>query len=138
MAETATAAPKAATNNKKPRAKRGEGVYKTSLYHVYKRDEKKALVPVKDVTARNANLAGAQVVEQNPKLAGVELTGLAQPVGEVPRRGEPVPELAAPERAFAEKYLGGTPFRYDARHAWLRVTPDKFVSWDFAKLPRPG
>ena len=59
---------------KKARAKRGEGVYKTSLYHVYKRDEKKALVLVKDVVARNANLAGAQVVEQNPKLAGVALT----------------------------------------------------------------
>ena len=74
MATTVVAPKKAATNNKKPRAKRGEGIYKTSLYHVYKRDEKKALVPVKDVTARNANMAGAQVVEQNPKLAGVELT----------------------------------------------------------------
>jgi len=23
---------------------------------------------------------------------------------------------------------------HDGRHAWLRITPDKIVSWDFRKL----
>jgi hypothetical protein len=33
---------------------------------------------------------------------------------------------------------------YDGRHAWLRITPAKIVSWDFRKLaalgrsPEPG
>lgn len=30
---------------------------------------------------------------------------------------------------------GGT-FRYDGRHGWLRLTVEKVVSWDFAKLRR--
>lgn len=67
-------------------------------------------------------------------LRGIELQGSAQIIGEVPRKGEPLDILAAPERLFAEKYMGGGDFRYDGRHAWLRLTADKIVSWDFAKL----
>ncbi|MCT9079611.1 pyridoxamine 5'-phosphate oxidase family protein [Streptomyces fulvoviolaceus] len=65
------------------------------------------------------------------RLRGVELLGSAQVVGEVPRKGESVDELAPPERLFAEKYGA---FRYDGRHAWLRLRPEKIVSWDFSKL----
>jgi hypothetical protein len=84
-------------------------------------------------------------------------------VGPVPRTGgedQPAPELAEPERLMAAKYFdpahqaagadgtnraaGGGPAHqaadtapgmvHDGRHAWLRITPDKIVSWDFRKL----
>jgi len=67
------------------------------------------------------------------ELRGVEINGSAAGVGEQPRTGEPSDELVAVEQAFAVKYLSGAEFRYDARHAWLRVTPEKIVSWDFRK-----
>lgn len=70
------------------------------------------------------------------RLRGVELQGTAQPVGEVPRTGQPLDELEVPERLFADKYAGGRPFQYDGRHGWLRLTATKLVSWDFAKLRR--
>jgi Pyridoxamine 5'-phosphate oxidase len=67
------------------------------------------------------------------ELRGVELYGRVEVVGEVPRVGDPCAELAVPERAFAEKYLGGR-FGHDGRHAWLRLCPAKIVSWDHRKL----
>jgi hypothetical protein len=67
------------------------------------------------------------------ELRGVEVRGVAEAVGEVPRTGEPVPELEAPERLFADKYAGDH-MHHDGRHAWLRVTPRKIVSWDFRKM----
>ncbi len=67
------------------------------------------------------------------ELRGVELRGVAEVVGEVPRTGEPVAELDEPERIFGAKYVGGT-MRHDGRHAWIRVTPAKIVSWDFRKI----
>ena len=72
------------------------------------------------------------------RLRGVELSGRAQIVGETPRAGKPVEELREPERLFANKYTGGADFRYDGRHGWLRLLPDKIVSWDFAKIARPA
>jgi hypothetical protein len=68
------------------------------------------------------------------ELYGVEIIGHAQVVGEVPRTGEPSAELEGPERAFAAKYAGGQPFQYDGGHAWLKLTPEKIVSWDFRKM----
>ncbi len=68
------------------------------------------------------------------ELRGVEILGRASVVGEVPRTGEPDPGAAAAERLFAGKYLGGGAFVHDGRHAWLRVDPDKVVSWDFRKI----
>jgi hypothetical protein len=67
------------------------------------------------------------------ELRGVEIRGVAEVVGEVPRTGEAVAELEEPERLFADKYANGQ-IRHDGRHAWLKVTPDKMVSWDFRKL----
>jgi nitroimidazol reductase NimA-like FMN-containing flavoprotein (pyridoxamine 5'-phosphate oxidase superfamily) len=67
------------------------------------------------------------------ELCGVELRGTAEAVGEVPRTGEPVAELDAAERLYADKYAGGQ-IIHDGRHAWLRVVPDKIVSWDFRKM----
>jgi hypothetical protein len=72
--------------------------------------------------------AGVEFTE----LHGVELRGTADVVGEVPRTGEPVTELETPERIFADKYAGGQ-MHHDGRHAWLKVTPEKIVSWDFRK-----
>lgn len=67
------------------------------------------------------------------ELRGVELRGRVEVVGEVPRTGEPVPELDGPEQLMADRYMGGT-FVHDGRHAWLRLVPDKVTSWDFRKL----
>ena len=72
-------------------------------------------------------------VEYN-ELRGVELSGAVVAVGDVPRTATPDPLLAEPERLFADKYTGGVPVPPDGRHAWLRLAPEKLVSWDFRKL----
>jgi len=86
------------------------------------------------------------------------------PVPRTGGEDQPAPELAEPERLMAAKYFdpasqaaGGGPANlaadeatqaggasqaadtapgmvHDGRHAWLRITPDKIVSWDFRKL----
>jgi hypothetical protein len=71
--------------------------------------------------------------EDYGELRGVELRGRVEVVGEVPRTGEPEPELDGPEQAFADRYTGGTIVR-DGRHAWLRLVPEKITSWDFRKI----
>jgi len=79
------------------------------------------------------------------ELHGIEIEGQATIVGPVPRTGQETqvaPELAEPERLMADKYFGhenptaggGPEMTHDGRHAWLRVTPLKMVSWDFRKL----
>ncbi|MCX4614830.1 MULTISPECIES: pyridoxamine 5'-phosphate oxidase family protein [Streptomyces] len=69
-------------------------------------------------------------------LRGVELRGSIEVVGEAPRKGDALDELVRPEQLFADKYMGGGTFRYDGKHGWLRLTAEKVVSWDFAKLRR--
>jgi PPOX class probable F420-dependent enzyme len=71
------------------------------------------------------------------ELRGAEIEGQATVVGPVPRTGEqdpPAPELAEPELLMAAKYFGAADMTHDARHAWLRITPRKLVTWDFRKL----
>jgi general stress protein 26 len=68
------------------------------------------------------------------ELRGVEIVGTVAPVGEVPRTGEPLEELAAVESQMAEKYFGGGEMFHDGRHAWLKLTPTKIASWDFRKI----
>ena len=69
------------------------------------------------------------------ELRGVEIEGEAAVIGPVPRTGdEDEPELAEPERLMAAKYFGHPDMTHDGRHAWLRITPSKVVSWDFRKL----
>jgi PPOX class probable F420-dependent enzyme len=72
------------------------------------------------------------------ELRGVELYGTVVQVGEVPREAGPHPELDVPERLFARKYIGRDEFTADGRHAWLRLTPEKLVSWDFRKRAKPS
>jgi len=67
------------------------------------------------------------------ELRGVELMGRVEQVGPAPRLAGPAPELEAPERLFGEKYAGGS-FVPDGHHAWVRLVPEKIVSWDFTKL----
>jgi hypothetical protein len=38
------------------------------------------------------------------------------------------------ETLFARKNFGLDALPHDGRHAWLRLVPDKVVSWDFRKL----
>lgn len=71
------------------------------------------------------------------ELRGVELSGAVAPVGDVPRTAAPDPSLAEPERLFADKYARGVRAEPDGRHGWLRLTPEKLVSWDFRKLAAP-
>jgi PPOX class probable F420-dependent enzyme len=74
--------------------------------------------------------------ERYGELRGVELAGTVTPVGPVPREDTgPVAELAGPELLFARKYAGTDTFTPDGRHAWLRVDPEKIMSWDFRKIP---
>ncbi|WP_327120813.1 pyridoxamine 5'-phosphate oxidase family protein [Streptomyces sp. NBC_01341] len=68
------------------------------------------------------------------ELRGVELTGQAEFVGEVPRTGEDHAELGTPELLFAKKYFGLETLPHDSRHAWIRLTPEAVTSWDFRKL----
>ena len=73
--------------------------------------------------------------DQYFQLRGVELIGRVEQVGEQPRVGTPDPRLETPERLFARRYMGQDAMPgYDGRHAWLRLRPDKVVSWDFRKL----
>jgi PPOX class probable F420-dependent enzyme len=69
------------------------------------------------------------------ELRGVEITGRAEVVGDVPRGTGPVPELAEVEPAYARRYRGTDEFTPDGRHGWLRVVPEKITSWDFRKNP---
>ena len=75
--------------------------------------------------------------EEFMELHGVEIKGRAEAVGEVPRAPhpdtKPDPAVDEAERLFGDKYVGGT-FISDGRHAWLRITPEKIVSWDFRKM----
>ena len=68
------------------------------------------------------------------ELHGVELIGRVDFVGDAPRSAEPNDELADAERRWGDKYSGGV-WMPDGRHAWVRLLPDKIVSWDFRKLP---
>ncbi len=72
--------------------------------------------------------------EEYGELRGVELAGRVEFVGEVARTGELCAELDVPETLFARKYFGLDEMPHDGRHAWLRLTPEKTVSWDFRKL----
>ena len=69
------------------------------------------------------------------ELRGVEITGRAEVVGDVPRGTGPVPELAEVVPVYARRYRGTDEFTPDGRHGWLRVVPEKIASWDFRKNP---
>ncbi|MEU6026729.1 pyridoxamine 5'-phosphate oxidase family protein [Streptomyces tauricus] len=72
--------------------------------------------------------------EEYDQLRGVEVSGSVEFVGEMPRTGEPCPELDTVERMFARKNFGLDEMPHDGRHAWMRLTPEATASWDFRKI----
>ncbi|KUN85398.1 pyridoxamine 5'-phosphate oxidase family protein [Streptomyces griseoruber] len=72
--------------------------------------------------------------EEYESLRGVELSGAVEFVGEAPRTGELCAELDAVETLFARKNFHLDAMPHDGRHAWVRLRPEKVVSWDFRKL----
>ena len=87
-----------------------------------------------DVARRPAVSVVVDAGHDYGELRGAELTGELEQIGEAPRTSTPDPELAEPERLFAEKYFGGSAFVSDGRHGWLRLRAAKVVSWDFRKI----
>lgn len=69
------------------------------------------------------------------ELRGVELAGSGAVASEVPRNTEPRRELAAAERRNAPRCAGVPDPVPGRRHAWLRVDPQKLVTWDFRESP---
>jgi hypothetical protein len=67
------------------------------------------------------------------ELRGVELLGRVEVVSDVPRSTSPDPAVEEAEQMFGRKYSDGV-FHADGRHAWLRLVPEKVVSWDFRKM----
>ena len=51
---------------------------------------------------------------------------------DVPDDDADLPSIRA---AFGSKYFGGVDIPMTKSHQWLRLTPDKVVSWDFHKIP---
>jgi nitroimidazol reductase NimA-like FMN-containing flavoprotein (pyridoxamine 5'-phosphate oxidase superfamily) len=72
--------------------------------------------------------------EQYDDLRGAELRGSVMIVGEVPRTSAFDERVAGVELLFARKYMGGDTMHHDGRHAWLRLIPEKIISWDFRKI----
>lgn len=72
------------------------------------------------------------------ELHGVEISGRAEPVGEAPVPFGPgsEPEVEVPGGIMARKYFGMDEMFNDGKHGWLRITPEKIVSWDFRKNPK--
>ena len=96
-----------------------------------------SLLPSRRGAHLRGNPAIAVVVDAGlayGELRGVELAGHVEGVGEHPRTGEPCPEAEEAERLWAARYLGGHGFPHDGRHGWLRLVPEREVSWDFRKL----
>ena len=62
------------------------------------------------------------------ELRGVELIGKVDIIGDA--------DVQPVERLFFRKYFDRDDPVHDGRHAWLRLVPEKVVSWDFRKLPR--
>lgn len=71
------------------------------------------------------------------ELRGIELAGVVEVVGEVPRTGAANSELEIPERLFVERYHPGQNlFPHDGRHGWLRLRAEREYSWDFRKIQK--
>ena len=45
------------------------------------------------------------------------------------------PALVPVRQGFGDKYFGGNQVPDVKSHQWLRVVPDRIVSWDFRKIP---
>jgi hypothetical protein len=69
------------------------------------------------------------------ELRGVEITGDAESVGEIPRTGAIAEaRLEGPEQLFSQKYSGSDRLDHDGKHGWLRIQSTEIRSWDFRKV----
>lgn len=68
--------------------------------------------------------------EEYDVLRGVVVTGTVT-------LAEDDPALPDVERAQSNKYLGGNepPYKRWKSRRWFRLTPERFASWDFRKIP---
>src|SRR5438094_669920 len=48
------------------------------------------------------------------------------------------PDLDVVRQAFGDKYFGGVDAADRKSHDWLRMEPERIVSWDFRKIPAAG
>lgn len=78
--------------------------------------------------------------EEYAELRGVEISGVVEPIGDIPRLGDANQTLELLEALWVAKYKAGgatgsdARMTYDGRHGWLRITPAKLASWDFRKI----
>lgn len=84
---------------------------------------------------RSRNLAGGSPVavcvddgERYEELRGAVLSGRFE-------SADDHPELPAVRAAFARRYWGGSEVPELRSHEWLRMEPERIVSWDFRKIP---
>lgn len=66
--------------------------------------------------------------EQYAELRGVVFYGRFEPAAEGA-------ELGAAKAAFARKYWGGNEVPSMRSHTWLKLVPERMVSWDFRRIP---
>jgi hypothetical protein len=52
-----------------------------------------------------------------------------------PQEAKDDPKLPEARKAFAQKNWGIDDLPDTKSHVWLKMVPDKIVSWDFAKIP---
>jgi nitroimidazol reductase NimA-like FMN-containing flavoprotein (pyridoxamine 5'-phosphate oxidase superfamily) len=71
--------------------------------------------------------------EEYFELRGVELLGTIQILEQSAGTNAYQSEIEVVESLFGEKYWNGI-FKPDGKHIWVRLSPDKIVSWDFRKL----
>ena len=45
------------------------------------------------------------------------------------------PEVPVVRKAFGDKYFGGIDIPSVSSHQWLRMDPERIVTWDFRKIP---
>jgi nitroimidazol reductase NimA-like FMN-containing flavoprotein (pyridoxamine 5'-phosphate oxidase superfamily) len=67
--------------------------------------------------------------EQYQELRGAVLYGRFH-------EAEPEEDLSAVRAEFARKYWGGADVPEVKSHVWLRLQPERVVSWDFRKIPQ--
>lgn len=66
--------------------------------------------------------------EQYGELRGAVLYGRLEDAGADPRREQT-------RKLFGQKYFAGAPVPETRSHQWLKLKPDRIVSWDFKKIP---
>jgi nitroimidazol reductase NimA-like FMN-containing flavoprotein (pyridoxamine 5'-phosphate oxidase superfamily) len=66
--------------------------------------------------------------EQYSELRGIVMYGRLEDASSDPRS-------AQARQMFGDKYFNGIAMPQTKSHAWLKLVPDKTVSWDFKKIP---